>query len=291
MPHITGTTCLTGLLGSPVAHSISPLMHNYSFKSLGLDYVYLCFDVTEENLGDAVAGFRAIQIKGFNLTMPNKNKILEYLDELSPAARLIQAVNTVENRNGRFIGHNTDGVGFMQSVRENKIPVKGAVMTLLGMGGAATAICAQAALDGISKIHIFTRSSSPHLPRMEQLIRELGKETACTIQIQDIENRKALTSAVSESTLLVNATSVGMAPGIDNCILPEDFPLQPDLAVADIIYNPWKTRLLSMAEAAGCKTFNGYSMLLYQGAEAFRIWTGQEMPVQKVREYLQKQES
>lgn len=287
MIHITGETGLTGLLGSPVAHSISPLMHNYSFQSLGLDYVYLCFDVKEQGLKDAVQGLRALNVKGFNLTMPDKNKVLEHLDELSCAARLIGAVNTVENRDGRLIGHNTDGIGFMRSVAEQGLEMKGKTMTLLGAGGAATAICAQAALDGVAHMHIFLRSTSSHLSRMEALAENLSVETGCKFQIHDIRDLQTLEHAVRESTLLVNATSVGMAPRPDTCILPEDFAFPATLSVADIIYNPWETRLLSLAKKAGCKTFNGYGMLLYQGAEAFRIWTGQEMPMKQVREYLQ----
>lgn len=143
MPAITGKTKLTGLLGYPVSHSISPLMHNFSFQKLGLDYVYLCFQINEQTLEEAVKGLRVLDVKGFNLTMPNKNKILSYLDALSPAARLIGAVNTVENKNGVFVGHNTDGIGFMQSVKEQNIDMKNQTMTLLGIGGGATAICAR----------------------------------------------------------------------------------------------------------------------------------------------------
>ena len=128
---ITGYTQLTGLLGSPVKHSISPMMHNTGFQALGLDFVYLCFEVNEESLEDAVKGLRTLHVKGFNLTMPNKNKILEYLDELSPAARLIGAVNTVENREGKLIGHNTDGIGFMRAVRAQDIGVAGKCITLM----------------------------------------------------------------------------------------------------------------------------------------------------------------
>lgn len=288
MPLITGTTVLTGLLGSPVSHSISPLMHNFSFQALGLDFVYLCFEVNESTLEEAVRGLRTLNVKGFNLTMPNKNKILEYLDDLSPAARLIGAVNTVENREGRLIGHNTDGIGFMRSVKECGINIKGKTMTLMGIGGAATAICAQAALDGIDTIHIFARMTSRHLPRIQKLAAELTTETSCTILIHDNQNLNELKSCIKESRLFVNATSVGMAPDTDACILPDSSYLYPELAVADIIYNPWETRLLSMAKEAGCTVFNGYSMLLYQGAEAFRIWTGQEMPVEQVKKHLQK---
>lgn len=285
---ITGKTKLAGLLGHPVSHSISPLMHNYSFQLLGLDCVYLCFDVAEQTLEEAVAGLRALQVLGFNLTMPDKNQVLPYLDDLSAAARLIGAVNTVENRGGTLIGHNTDGIGFMRSAEEHGISMKGKTMTLMGIGGAATAICAQAALDGTAQIHIFARSTSAHLERIRKLASALTMETSCKILIHDHENRQELKECLAESSLLVNATSVGMAPNTNASILPDISWLSKDTAVADIIYNPWETRLLKEARAAGHKAFNGYSMLLYQGAEAFRIWTGQEMPVDKVREYLRQ---
>ncbi len=286
---ITGKTRIAGLLGSPVSHSISPLMHNYSFQSLGIDCAYLCFDVKEENLKEAVQGLLALNVLGFNLTMPNKNKILEYLDDLSPAAKFIGAVNTVENRNGRLIGHNTDGVGFMRSVREEGISAAGKTITLMGIGGAATAICAQAALDGVKNIHVFARASSRHLARIQNLAAVLEASTSCHVSLHDNENRTDLKQCLSESVLFVNATSVGMAPDTEACILPDISWLPSGTAVADIIYNPWETRLLQKARAAGLKAFNGYSMLLYQGAEAFRIWTGQEMPVEEVRKYLQEQ--
>ena len=283
---ITGYTQLTGLLGSPVKHSISPMMHNTGFQALGLDFVYLCFDVNEETLEDAVKGLRTLHVKGFNLTMPNKNKILEYLDELSPAARLIGAVNTVENREGKLIGHNTDGIGFMRAVREQDIDVAGKCITLMGIGGAATAICTQAALDGAGRIYVFARMTSKYLPRMKELIRRLKSETGCEILLCDNEDKDRLKKSLRESVLLVNATSVGMAPDEEGCILPGKDYLHEGLAVGDIVYNPWETRLLRMAKEAECKGFNGYAMLLYQGAEAFRIWTGREMPVEVVREKL-----
>ena len=285
---ITGHTKLTGLLGSPVEHSISPMMHNTGFQALGLDYVYLCFEVNETGLGDAVKGLKTMGVRGFNLTMPNKNKILEYLDELSPAAECIGAVNTVENQNGKLIGHNTDGIGFMRAAAENGIQTKGKTITLMGIGGAATAICAQAELDGVGAIHIFARSTSRYLPRMKQMIQQLAKKSSCEIMIHPNEDQKTLQEAMNESVLFINATSVGMAPHTGDCILPDASFLRSDLAVADIIYNPWETRLLSMAREAGCQTFNGYGMLIHQGAEAFKIWTGQEMPVDLVRKALGK---
>ena len=157
---ITGHTKLTALLGKPVAHSLSPLMHNEAFHLLGLDYVYLCFEVDETSLPDVVKGLRFAGIRGFNLTMPNKNRMAELCDHLSPAAELIGAVNTVVNDNGVLTGHNTDGTGFLRSLTEAGCPVKGSTITLMGAGGAATAICAQAALDGAQAIRIFARPTS-----------------------------------------------------------------------------------------------------------------------------------
>lgn len=280
---ITGHTALTALLGSPVSHSISPLMHNEAFRLLGLDYVYLCFDVTEETLPAAVAGLRACDIRGFNLTMPCKNRIVELLDELSPAAELIGAVNTVVNDNGRLIGHNTDGVGYMQAVGDAGHSILGKTITVMGAGGAATAICAQAALDGVKKINIFARSSSRFYPRMQSLTERINRLGGCRAVLYDNDDRQALGQSIEESALLLNATSVGMAPNTDATILPDPSFLRPELVVSDVIYNPRETRFLREARQAGCATFNGMYMLLYQGAEAFRLWTGQDMPVDKIK--------
>lgn len=286
MPYISGTTKLTGLLGSPIKHSISPIMHNFSFQALGIDCVYLCFDVKEDGLKEAVSGLRALDVLGFNVTMPNKNKVLAYLDQLTPAAKLMDAVNTVENRNGVLIGHNTDGKGFMKALKEQGIQAEGKNMTLLGIGGAATAICAQAALDGVEHIHVFARKTSPRLPRMEKLAANLMKETSCSISIHEMGDDRALKACLEESRVLINATSVGMSPNTEACPITDSSLLYPELAVADIIYSPWETRLLSMARERGCQAFNGFSMLIYQGAAAFSVWTGQDMPVEEVKTFI-----
>lgn len=281
---ITGHTGLTGLLGSPVAHSISPLMHNEAFRLLGLDYVYLCFDVKEEGLTAAVEGLRRLGVRGFNLTMPNKNKMAQLADELSPAASLIGAVNTVLNENGRLVGYNTDGTGYMRSVRDAGCTVVGKEMTVLGAGGAATAICAQAALDGVKQINIFSRPSSRFHERTLRLTDMINSRTACRARMFELADETALRGCLADSVLLVNATSVGMAPHTEETLIGDASMFHEGLTVSDVIYNPRETRLLSMAAQAGCKTFNGMYMLLYQGAEAFRIWTGQEMPVEKIRQ-------
>ena len=280
---ITGHTRLTALLGSPVAHSISPLMHNEAFRLLNLDYTYLCFDVTEDTLPTAVAGLKACGIRGFNLTMPNKNKIVELLDELSPAARLIGAVNTVVNDDGHLTGYNTDGVGYMQAVKDAGYDITGKTITVMGAGGAATAICAQAALDGVKRIHIFARETSRFWSRTQTLVENINSTLPCEAFLHENKDLTALAQAISESTLLLNATSVGMAPNTDGTIIENTSLYHPDLIVSDVIYNPRETRFLREAREAGCRTFNGMYMLLYQGAEAFRLWTGQDMPVDKIK--------
>lgn len=280
---ITGHTRLTALLGSPVAHSISPLMHNEAFRLLDLDYTYLCFDVTEDTLPTAVAGLKACGIRGFNLTMPNKNKIVELLDELSPAARLIGAVNTVVNDDGHLTGYNTDGVGYMQAVKDAGYDITGKTITVMGAGGAATAICAQAALDGVKRIHIFARETSRFWSRTQKLVENINSTLPCEAFLHENKDLTALAQAISESTLLLNATSVGMVPNTDGTIIENTSLYHPDLIVSDVIYNPRETRFLREAREAGCRTFNGMYMLLYQGAEAFRLWTGQDMPVDKIK--------
>lgn len=281
---ITGHTGFTGLLGSPVSHSISPMMHNESFRMVGLDLIYLCFDVKEKQLDTAVAGLKAAGIHGFNLTMPCKNRMVSLCDELSPAASLIGAVNTVVNQDGKLIGHNTDGIGFWRSAEEVGFSSPGKNVTLMGMGGAATAIAVQAALDGVKELNIFARPTSRFWQRANNLTDELNKRTTCKVQLFEQQDTSTLKKCLDHSDILVNGTSVGMAPNTETSILPDSTLLHPELTVADVIYNPQETLLLKQAKAVGCPVFNGMYMLLYQGAEAFRLWTGVDMPVEHIKE-------
>lgn len=280
---ITGRTGLTGLLGSPVEHSVSPLMHNEAFRQLGLDYVYLCFDVKEEGLKTAVEGLKMAGIRGFNLTMPDKNKMVELVDWLSPAAELIGAVNTVLHEDGILKGYNTDGIGFMRSVQDAGYDIIGQEMTLMGAGGAAAAICVQAALDGVKRLNLFIRSGSRFYQRTEELARRLSESTSCEVVLYDQGDQQGLRRCLERSAILVNGTSVGMAPDVDASIIEDPSLFVPGLIVGDLVYDPRESKLLRMARQAGCKTFNGMYMLLYQGAEAFRIWTGHDMPVDIVK--------
>ena len=214
---ITGHTGLICLLGSPCAHSISPMMHNAAFEALDLDYRYLAFDVNEETLPAAVDGLKAMNARGFNLTMPDKNRMVSLCDQLSPAARLIGAVNTVVNDNGVLTGHNTDGAGYMQSVKDAGFQISGEKMTLLGAGGAATAILVQAALDGVREISVFLRPSSRFYDRARETAEALRKKTGCIISLCDFSDHDRLRSELSQSRILTNATSLGMAPSEDAC--------------------------------------------------------------------------
>ena len=198
---ITGHTKLTGLIGSPVEHSISPMMHNESFRVLGLDYAYLAFDVGEQELETAVEGLKALKVKGFNLTMPNKNRMCHLCDRLSPAAEIIGAVNTVENRNGELVGHSTDGSGYMLAVKNAGYDIVGKKMTLFGAGGAGTSIFVQAALDGVAEISVFNRRT-PFFERAEQIIRKLNERTSCKIRLYDYEDVSVLRREIGDSAIL-----------------------------------------------------------------------------------------
>ena len=279
---ITGHTRLTGLLGSPVAHSKSPLMHNEAFRLLRLDYVYLCFDVKEDSLKTAFEGLKKLNVAGFNCTMPDKTAICELLDDLSPAAKMIGAVNTVVNENGRYIGHNTDGIGYMQSVKDAGFDIKGETMTLLGAGGAASSIFVQAALDGVKKINLFSIKDR-FWEKAEKMVDMVNSNTDCDAKLIELGNDDILNEAISNSKILTNATSVGMAPNTDNCIVKDFSVFNENLIVSDIIYNPMETKLLKIAKEHGCPTFNGIYMLLYQGAEAFKLFTGKDMPVEEIK--------
>lgn len=279
---ITGHTRLTGLLGSPVAHSKSPLMHNEAFRLLRLDYVYLCFDVKEDSLKTAFEGLKKLNVAGFNCTMPDKTAICELLDDLSPAAKMIGAVNTVVNENGRYIGHNTDGIGYMQSVKDAGFDLKGETMTLLGAGGAASSIFVQAALDGVKKINLFSIKDR-FWEKAEKMVDMVNSNTDCDAKLIELGNDDILNEAISNSKILTNATSVGMAPNTDSCIVKDFSVFNENLIVSDVIYNPMETKLLKIAKEHGCPTFNGIYMLLYQGSEAFKLFTGKDMPVEEIK--------
>ncbi len=280
---ITGKTKLTGLLGQPVAHSISPAMHNKAFELNGLDYVYLAFDVAPKQLGNAVAFLKETGCVGYNLTMPHKRAILPFLDELTPAAKLAGAVNTVLlQENGTLLGHTTDGIGFWRSQTEVGFRHENQIATIIGTGGAATAIIVQGALDHVKKINVFKRKNNT-FEEARRFIEHINSNTDCELCLYDLADTSQLHSSINESSILINATNVGMEPNTDKSVITDASFFHKDLLVSDIIYHPRKTKFLQLAENQGCKTTNGLYMLLYQGAASFKMWTGTDMPTEEIK--------
>lgn len=282
---ISGHTELIGLIATPIRHSKSPTMHNEAFAKLGLDYAYLAFEVGTQELKAAVEGFKALKVRGYNVSMPNKTVIGSYLDHLSPAAELCGAVNTVVNDNGVLTGHITDGIGYMRALKDNNIDVIGKKMTIVGAGGAATAIEIQAALDGVKELSIFNRRDE-FWTRAETNVKNINEKTNCKATLYDLADLDALRREIADSAIFTNATGVGMKPLEGQMVIPDASYLRADLIVSDVVYMPTTTKLLEVAQGIGCKTMNGLGMMLYQGAAAFELWTGKEMPIDYMKEIL-----
>ena len=282
---ITGHTELIGLMAYPIRHSSSPAMHNEAFAQLGLDYAYLAFEVDNSTLEDAVKGLRALKMVGSNVSMPNKTVVGQYLDELSPAAKMCGAVNTIVNDNGRLIGHITDGIGYMQSLKDNNIDVIGKKMTITGAGGAAKAIEVQAALDGVKEMSIFNIKDK-FWEAAEQTVRTIRENTDCIVNLYDLDDKEKLREEMADSYLFAQATGVGMKPMEGQSVVPDKSFFRPELIMTDTIYSPRETALLKMAKEAGCKTMNGLGMMLFQGDAAFHLWTGKHMPIDHMKEVL-----
>ena len=282
---ITGHTELIGLMAYPIRHSSSPAMHNEAFAYLGLDYAYLAFEVDNDTLEDAIKGLRALRMVGSNASMPNKTVVHKYLDKLSPAAELCGAVNTIVNDNGVLTGHITDGIGYMRALKDNNIDVIGKKMTIVGSGGAATAIEVQAALDGVAEMSIFNIRDK-FWDNAEATIRKINERTNCKVALYDLADLDKLKEEIASSYLFANATGMGMKPLEGQTYIPDKSFFRPDLIVTDVVYSPRETAMLKMAKEVGCKTMNGMGMMLFQGAAAFEMWTGKEMPIDHMKQVL-----
>lgn len=282
---ITGHTELIGLFAYPIRHSISPAIHNEAFAYLGLDYAYLAFEVDNNTLKDAIQGLRAMKMPGANLSMPNKAAVIPYLDGLSPAAKLCGAVNTIVNKDGMLTGHITDGTGYMEALKDNGIDVIGKKITIAGSGGAATAIQVQAALDGVAEISIFNIKDK-FWDNAQATVDKIAEKTNCKVSLHDLADLDKLKAEIKDSCLFTNATGMGMKPMEGQTYIPDKSFFRPDLIVTDVIYSPSETKMLKMAKEAGCKTMNGLGMLLFQGAAAFKLWTGKDMPIEHMKETL-----
>lgn len=268
---IDSRTGLIGLLGHPVGHSKSPVMMNQAFQTASLPFVYLAFDVPPQELAAAVRGLRALECRGWNVTIPHKVSIIDYLDELDESARKIGAVNTVVNDDGYLIGKNTDGAGYLQSLKEEmKVNPRESQVVILGAGGAARAVAHALVAAGVEELVIANRTVS----RGEELAASLGSGVQA-VPLEEVGRW------IKEATLLVQTTSVGMEPD------REGIPIDPALLherliVSDLVYNPYHTRLLKEAKARGSRIHSGLGMLVHQAALAFTHWTGKPAPLEKM---------
>ncbi len=276
MTSISGKTRVCGVIGDPIEHSLSPIMHNAAFEALGLDYVFLAFKVKSACVADAVEGMRALNIRGLNVTMPHKKTVMASLDRIDLSAQIINSVNTILNKENLLFGFNTDGVGAVKALKENGVELKGRKVLLLGAGGAARAI-AYAVSKEADELAILNRTIKPAQELTRLLEKSANKKIISgTLSAEDIEKD------LQDSDILINATSVGMKPRADESPIPPKL-LRRNLAVMDIVYNPLETKLAKDAKEAGAKVVSGVEMLIYQGAAAFEIWTGKSAPVEVMR--------
>ncbi|MEW4354150.1 shikimate dehydrogenase [Streptococcus pneumoniae] len=279
---IDGYTRLAAVVANPIKHSISPFIHNHAFKATKVNGVYVAWEIDKEDLAETLQNIKRYNMFGINLSMPYKQAVMPYLDEVTPAARLIGAVNTVVHKKGRLIGYNTDGQGFFRSLPS--FSIKGKTMLILGAGGAGMAIIAEAALQDAREIVIFTRSSS--VDRVKKNVEVIAEKTQTAILVHSLEDESFLQEQLAQADLLVNSTSLGM----DGKTLPlaSSLSLKPETLVADVIYQPFETPFLAWAKKQGNQTVNGLGMLLYQAASAFELWTEKEMPTDEIWQLLEK---
>ena len=268
---------LFGVIGDPIAHSMSPDMHNDSFQHLGIQATYLPFAVRSENLQDAVKGMKAIGVKGFNVTIPHKTAIMPFLDKIDLLAAEIGAVNTVKLEDGSYVGYNTDGLGFVKGLREQlQADLTAQKVLIIGAGGAARAIYYSLLQEGAVHVDIANRT----LPKAEKLIEGKSGNAHSDIYTLDEAEKRLL-----DYTLIINTTSIGMQPNIDEAPISLE-NIRPQSVVSDIIYNPLQTKLLQEAEERGALTQNGIPMFVYQGTLAFQLWTGEQPDIERMRKIV-----
>lgn len=282
---INGKTEIIGVIGKNIENSLSPFIHNQIILKYSLNFCYLPFKVAESDLSKAMQGIRALNIRGVNITFPYKEKVIEFLDELEESAKIIGAVNTIVNNNGLLTGYNTDVIGFKKSLQEDrKFVIKQKKAVILGAGGAARAVVYALLEEGVDEICIFNRT----LEKAEKIIEEFSpyflKSSIKTFTLEE----ESLKDKIKIAHLLVNTTSLGMTPQIDNTPLPDEKLFHPNLLVYDLIYHPTKTLLLRQAERAGAKIVNGLPMLVYQGIESFYLWTGFKPEGKEILEMIER---
>ncbi|MCD6452791.1 MAG: shikimate dehydrogenase [Dehalococcoidales bacterium] len=275
---ISGRTKICGVIGDPIEHTMSPAMHNAAFRKLGLDYLYVPFRVSQKALSKAIEGARALNIRGLNVTIPHKVAIIPLLDKLDPMAAKIGAVNTIVNDDGYLTGYNTDATGFLQALLNKGIEPEGKNVVILGAGGVSKAICFILVTRGANLVILNRRQE---LDWAEKLAGQLSQTFSREVKAQELSEPN-LAAALEKGNILINATSVGMRPDWDSTPVPNRL-LGPNLIIFDVVYNPIRTRLQRDAERVGAKTISGLDMLVWQGALAFKQWTGLYPPVEVMK--------
>lgn len=284
MSKVTGKSIILGVIGDPIEHSLSPLMHNAALESLGLNYIYLPFHVKPEFLKGAVKSLKALEIRGINVTIPHKVAIMEYLDEIDEAALDIGAVNTVVNDNGKLKGYNTDGAGYLKSLTsETGFDAKGKNILVLGAGGASLAVITALLSEHPKSLHIVNRTFKKAKTLVNKFIIKYPDIDILAISLEEWI-REGLSMSYD---LAVNTTSIGMKGEIPKMVLPFKVDQLPSHAiVSDIVYTPFETPMLKEANDIGLKTHYGLGMLLHQGAISFKLFTGATPPIEIMKDAL-----
>lgn len=265
-----------GVIGDPIEHSLSPTLHNAAFESLKMDCVFVAFHVKTGDVKSAVRGMHGLGIGGLNVTMPHKNAVIPFLEEVDSTAKSLGSVNTILNDNGKLSGFSTDGVGALNALKKSGVKLDGKKVLLLGGGGAAKAI-AYALAKEVKELKILNRSPEKTKALTETISREFNKQVS-----DGLLEPSSIKENLQNADVLINATSVGMHPNVEHSLVEPQL-LRRDLTVMDIVYNPVKTKLAKEAEKAGAKVVSGVEMLIYQGAASFEIWTGKAAPVEVMR--------
>jgi len=282
---INHNTKIVGVIGHPIKHSFSPMMHNYAFNKLELGYVYLPFDISTTGLQDSLKGMVALGIKGFNVTIPHKERIIEYLDELSDSAKIVGAVNTVVNDNGNLIGYNTDVNGIINTLDEYKEQINGKTVSVLGAGGAARSVIYTLINHfNVKKINIINRTIEKAESLKDYFSSKMLFEKIKTYELMPPD----VTEILAKSKLIINASSIGMSPNEDDSPTTIAESFNKKQIVFDVVYNPRQTKLLKLAEEQGATTINGLKMFVEQGAKSFELWTNKQMPTENILEILNK---
>jgi shikimate dehydrogenase len=273
---ISGRTRVCAVIGDPIEHSLSPVIQNAAFNALNIDCVYTAFRVKSSDVSKALESMRVLNVLGLNVTMPHKEAVIKHLDWIDEPAKFLNSVNTIHHKEGRMLGYSTDGIGAFRALKENGADPQGKRVLIFGAGGAARAI-AHSLIQEADELVVLNRTVSEAEKLSETLKRKFNKK----IVVGSL-SPKVIKEKIRASDVLLNTTSVGMMPNINQSLTGPD-SLKSDLTVMDIVYNPCETQLVKDAKAIGAKVISGVEMLVYQGTAAFEIWTGQQAPIQVIR--------